>query len=300
MHKKVFINEIGPRDGFQSVHDFIPTEIKRETIDRIAAAGVSKIQVTSFVSPKAVPQMSDAMEIAKYAVEKYSNLYIYALVPNVFGAQRALECGIKNISFVTSVSQSHNMANVKRTINESFDELEKIVTTLPDLNVTLDCAVAFGCPFEGAIPYNMVSDYIKRGASLGIKKFNLCDTIGIATPDLIDSYLNNILNDFSHYEFSVHIHDTRNMGIINSLTAVKCGIKNIDVAIGGLGGCPFAPGASGNTSSEDFVYMLNNMGYETGIDSQKLIDAAKFVKDNVNGKFSGHHIFIGNDFKNQC
>lgn len=295
MKKRVNIIEVGPRDGFQNVKEFIPTHIKLKIIDGLVEAGIKYIQATSFVNPKAVPQMQDSKEVITACIEKYPNVNFFALVPNMYGAKAAVECGVKEISFVISVSESHNMANVKRTCDESFAELEKIRETFPYIKINLDAATAFGCPFEGEIPYHKLNAHIKRGVDLGINSFTICDTIGVANPEIVKEFLNNLIAEYPNADFRVHFHDTRNNGILNTYTAIQSDIKGVEVSIGGLGGCPFAPGASGNTSTEDLVYLLNMMGYNTGVDFDKLLKTANYLKDNVDGNYSGHQIFINKD-----
>ena len=179
--------EIGPRDGFQSIKEFIPTELKKEIIDRLVAAGCTTVQVTSFVHPKAIPQMQDAKEVAQYVLEKYPALRAYALVPNLRGAQNAYEAGLREISYVISVSPGHNMANVRRTLDESFAELGTILATYPDMKVVLDAATTFGCPFDGEVTLQQVMDYVEKAYALGIRDIDLCDTIGVATPVQVEN-----------------------------------------------------------------------------------------------------------------
>lgn len=291
-NKNIEVVEVGPRDGFQNVSEFIPTEIKLKTIDGAVRSGIKNIQITSFVHPKAIPQMKDAKEITEYCMEKHPDINLFALVPNLYGAREAVNSGLKELSYVVSISQTHNFKNVKRTHDESFDELAQILESYPDVKINLDVATTFGCPFEGIFPLKKVMSFLERAYNAGVRSFNLCDTIGIATPDKIKEIIVNALKSYPDCEFQIHIHDTRNMGIINTYTAIECGINKVQTTIGGLGGCPFAPGASGNTSTEDLVYMLNNMGFDTGIDFEKLLTTAKFLKENVPGNYSGHHIEI--------
>jgi hydroxymethylglutaryl-CoA lyase len=289
---KVQVIEIGPRDGFQSVKEWIPTEFKLEIIDGIVKSGFKKVQVTSFVHPKAIPQMKDAKVVAATAAEKYPDVNFFALTPNFYGANSAWESGLREITYVISVSETHNKANVNRTHEESFDELKKIKDKFPEMTLNLDVATAFGCPFDGVTPLDKLIDFIGRGVDIGIDYFTICDTIGVAYPTQVEKYITEVIKTFPDKEFSIHIHDTRNMGIVNTLTAIKCGITKVETAIGGLGGCPFAPGASGNTSSEDLIYMLNKMGVETNVDFDSLLATAKKAKENIKGNFSGHHINI--------
>ncbi|MET3697000.1 hydroxymethylglutaryl-CoA lyase [Bacillus oleivorans] len=291
--KKVEIVEVGPRDGFQNVPEFIPTDVKLKVIEGIVKSGIKSIQITSFVSPKAIPQMKDAKDVTAACLVRYPDLRLFALVPNLYGAKAAVESGLKELAYVISVSKTHNTKNVKRTHDESFEELDQIVQLYPEIKVTLDVATTFGCPFEGEMSLEEVMAFLQRGYDLGIRTFNLCDTVGLAHPELIKEVVGTVLKTYPDCEFQIHIHDTRNMGMINSFTAIQCGITKVQTAIGGLGGCPFAPGASGNTSTEDFVYMLNKMGYDTGVNFDTLLETATYLKGNVtSGIYSGHQIFI--------
>lgn len=299
MKQTVVINEIGPRDGFQNVDRYIDLQTKLRIIDGIVEAGIQRIQVTSFVNPKAVPQMKDAAEVARTCLERYPNIACYALVPNMQGAQTAAEIGLKEISYVASVSESHNLSNVRKTVDQSMEELEAIIQKYPDMKLNLDVATAFGCPVEGITSYDKLCGYFRKAWDAGARSFTICDSNGIADPVQVETYLTDLQRDFPGANLRVHIHDTRNMGMVNSLTAVKCGIRHVETAIGGLGGCPFLKGASGNTATEDFVYMLQRMGYETEIDMNKLMETAMFAAGVIEGNFSGHHIKLNDNCKHQ-
>lgn len=292
MENQIKVVEIGPRDGFQSVKEFIPTEIKLKIIDGLVEAGYKKIQMGSFVSPKAIPQMRDGETVAKTVLEKYSGVDFFALVPNLYGAKAAAKAGLKEITPVISLSESHNMANVKRTKEQSLEEIKKIREELPDMKITQDIATVFGCPFEGEMSLDALTELVGTLRDMGVHAFTLCDTVGMAYPTLVKEVFCAMKSTFPEDEFNVHIHDTRNMGLLNSYIALENGADSVQAAVGGLGGCPFAPGASGNTSSEDLVYMLNKCGYDTGIDFDRLLETAKYTKSVINGNFSGHHINI--------
>lgn len=292
MGNKVRIIDVGPRDGFQSVKEFIPTPLKIEIIDRIVRAGVREIQATSFISPKAIPQMRDAKEVIAGCLARHPEVAFTALTPNYRGVSDAWESGIREVSYIISVSESHNKANVNRSVGESFEELAKIRADFPGMEIVLDVVTAFGCPFEVEVPFEKVYAHLERAAALGITQACLCDTIGLAVPNQVREYFQSLIAAFPGMSLGVHIHDTRNMGIVNTLAALENGAAFAQAALGGLGGCPFAPGASGNTSTEDLVYMLNQMGYDTGIDFDELLSAAKILKERVDGNYSGHQIFI--------
>lgn len=299
MGKYINIKEVGPRDGFQNVKKYIPVETKLQMIEGIVKSGIKNVQITSFMNPKAVPQTSDAAQIAQVCLEKYPNTGIYALAANKRGVDNACRCGLRNLSFVTSVTEGHNKANVRKSVDESVEELRECMAEYPEICFTWDVSMAFGCSFEGEVTVEQLVRHIEKGLSIGLHRFNLCDTIGIATPLMIEERVLRLLKEFPEEYFSVHVHDTRNMGMVNSLRAIECGITEIETSIGGLGGCPFSPGASGNTSTEDLVFMLNRMGYETGIDFDRLLDVSKGCKEKIEGNYSGHHINIGNECRIQ-
>jgi hydroxymethylglutaryl-CoA lyase len=291
--ERIHVYEVGPRDGFQNLAEYIPVERKLEIIGGLVDAGVKHIQHTSFVSPKAVPQLKDSKEVTLACLERYPGVDFFALVPNLFGARIAWETGVRKVSFVVSLSASHNKANINRTHEESLDELKKIVEAYPEMDVCLDLATTFGCPFEGKFSTGAVVAFLKPYVTLGVKTVNLCDTIGIANPKQVREIIAAVQKAFPGSDLMVHIHDTRNMGMVNTLAAIESGVDKLQSTLGGLGGCPFAPGASGNLATEDVVYMLNEMGMETGIDFEKLLAAARLERSIIpDGVFSGHHIHV--------
>lgn len=293
--KKLTIREVGPRDGFQNVRAQIPTDTKLAIIDQIIQTGVKHIQITSFVNPKAIPQMSDSLIIAEECINRYGSrgLELSALIPNRKGADRATSAGLTNLTYVTSVTESHNMANVKKTRAESIKEFAEIIEAYPDVHFSWDLSMAFGCIFEGNVAYHTLADMIEAGTKIGVKDFNLCDTNGTANPSIIRDRITRLLNNYPDCHFRVHIHDTRNMGMVNTLAAIECGIDDVESTLGGLGGCPFSPGASGNTATEDLAFMLQEMGYDLDVDVEKLISAGKYELEQIpEGNFSGHLIRI--------
>jgi len=292
--KKIDIIEIGPRDGFQSVQCApIPTETKLQIIDQLVEAGLKRIEYTSFVSPKAIPQLADAAEVTKVVLEKYPDLDLFALIPNLRGAQSAYELGLRRVCYVVSLSVSHNKANINRTHEQSLSAYKEIRAAYPDMEVIVDLATTFGCPFEGKYTDpDMVVSFLKDYVDAGMKICCLCDTIGIADPAQVKAVIQAVKTAYPTLELMVHFHDTRGLGMSNTIAAIEEGITNIQVALGGLGGCPFAPGASGNLSTEDTVWMLNEMGYETGISFSKLLAAAKGQVAAIPGSYSGHHVNI--------
>ena len=289
---QIHIYEVGPRDGWQNVSEPVSTEEKKKIIDVLADAGVSHIQICSFVSHRAIPQMRDAKEVAEYCVSRYPNMDLMALVPNLRGAKDAQESGIRHLSYVVSLSESHNKVNINRTREESLKELENIIKTYPDLDICVDIATAFGCPFEGRPKERELAKFTEHVYRMGIKEICLCDTIGVADPRQVRTEIRSVEKTCPKLELMVHIHDTRGMGLACTLAAAEEGVTKVQSTLGGLAGCPFAPGASGNTATEDLVYMFQNMGNDTGIDFGKLLKLSKYQKSVIRGNYSGHHVMI--------
>ncbi|MDC7226491.1 MAG: hydroxymethylglutaryl-CoA lyase [Spirochaetales bacterium] len=293
--RKIEIYEVGPRDGFQNIPEYIALETKKKIIEGLLASGVAHMQITSFVSPKAIPQMKDATELTGYLVDKYPDADLMALVPNLRGAQGAWDAGLKTVSYVVSLGESHNKANIRRTHEESLSELLKIREALPDLDICLDLATTFGCPFEGKKYASDAVPFLKPYVEAGVSVINLCDTIGVANPAQVRETIDAVKAEYPDMELEVHIHDTRNMGMVNTLAAIERGVNKVQSTLGGLGGCPFAPGASGNLATEDLAFMLTEMGYDTGINIEKMVELAKYQLGEIpSGKFSGHLLRIQN------
>jgi hydroxymethylglutaryl-CoA lyase len=292
--KKVELIEVGPRDGFQSIKEWIPTEIKLEIIEGLIKAGFLRIEATSFVNPKSIPQMKDAQEIIKHLSEKYENkVELIALVPNLIGAKNARNAGVKAITYVISVSEKHNLANVKRTVNQSFDELKILRDELPEMKIKLDFATVFGCPHAGIVPVDDVLMCIQKAVDIGISEVCLCDTIGIANPLQVRNTITKVKERFPNLKIVLHFHDNRGMGMANVLAALTLGIDAFESTLGGLGGCPFTRGAAGLVASEDLVNMLENMGISTGINLSELLSTVNIVKSQIKPNISGHLANIG-------
>ncbi len=285
--EKIQIIDVGPRDGFQNVKTLIDTETKLFIIEGLYQSGVRTMEVTSFVSPKAIPQMADAADVAKAVLSRYQDLRVIALVPNLRGAQNAWNAGIREAACVISASEAHNKANINRTVKESLEALEGICKALPDLEVHLDAATAFGCPFAGEVPKEAVLSLIGSARKLGINKVTLCDTIGVADPAQVKELLGEVAGRYPGLELTLHFHNTRGMGLANIFAATEMGIRSFETSVGGLGGCPFAPGADGNTATEDTVHMLEKMGYGTGIDLTKLLGVVEYVGRHVDAPVTG-------------
>src|SRR2546426_4819636 len=261
---RVTICEVGTRDGFQIEPDFIPTEQKVEVVDLLADAGLPRIEVTSFVHPKVVPQLRDAEAVMARIARRPGTRYA-ALVPNDKGAVRAVDAGVDAIHTVVSASESHNLANVNMTIAESIQKLTAVMRVAERARVPVGCGIStsFGCPFEGDVSLPHLESVVRRLVDMGARAIGLVDTTGMADPRQVARTLEHLMPKFPGIEWTLHTHDTRAMAIPNILAAMECGVTHFDSSVGGLGGCPFAPGASGNVCSEDLVHCLDAMGVET-------------------------------------
>jgi len=297
LNSNINIHEIGPRDGFQNVKEFIPTERKMEIIEGLIAAGFDTMQLGSFVSPKAIPQMRDAGEIVQYILQKYGERQFSALVPNYRGAQSACQAGLRRITYVLSVSEAHNKANVGKTLDESWQELDQVRQNFPDMEVKLDLATVFSCPFDGVVPLDAVVRQIKRAVSQGIERICLCDTMGSANPRQTEQYLSVIKAEFPRVVFLVHFHDTQGMGMANCVVSANLGYDAFETSLAGLGGCPFAPGAAGNLATEDLVNMFESMGVNTGVNLDTLIQTAQIVKHHIEPHPTGRLVNRGSACK---
>lgn len=275
MPKNVRVVEVAPRDGFQMEKIFIPTETKIHTINSLLRCGFKKIEATSFISPKAIPQMKDATEVIA-AIDRSEGVKIAALVPNPKGAENAALAGVDEMVTFVSASESHNKSNVNRTISESLEGFSKVVEIAKGdgIEVATGIAVAFGCPFEGDVSPEQVERIVESVLSYGIKAITLGDTTGMATPPIVQTTCEHLLKKFPHIDLSLHFHNTRGIGLVNVYAALQLGLTTFESSVAGLGGCPFAPGATGNVCTEDMVYMLQELGIETGIDLDRLINIA--------------------------
>jgi hydroxymethylglutaryl-CoA lyase len=291
---RVTICEVGPRDGFQIEPDWIPTEVKVEVIDRLSEAGVPRIEATSFVHPKVVPQMRDAEAVMARIRRRPGTVYA-ALVPNDKGAVRAIEAGVDRLHTVVSASESHNLANVNMTVAESIERLRAVMQVAERAGVPVGGGIStsFGCPFEGEVPLARLADVVGRLVDIGARAIALADTTGMANPRQVTRTLEHLIPRFPGVEWTLHTHDTRAMAIPNILAALACGVTHVDSSIGGLGGCPFAPGASGNVCTEDLVHGLHAMGVETGIDLDRLVATSRRVEAVVGRTLPGQIVKAG-------
>lgn len=270
----VEITEVGPRDGLQSIDAILPTEAKKAWIGAEAAAGVREIEVCSFVPPKLLPQFADADAVVAQA-RAIPGLTTVALVPNLKGAERAMAAGVHKVSFTLSVSQSHSLANVRKTPDEQLAEFRRIVAhrnaAAPSTFLSAGLSTAFGCTIEGAVPETAVRRLAVALVEAGADDITLADTVGYANPAQIKRLFKAVLSDVGRKLAAAHLHDTRGLGLANACAVLDCGVTGLDASLGGLGGCPYAPGASGNIVTEDLVFMLEAMGLRTGIDLKALL-----------------------------
>ncbi len=278
---EVTIVEVAPRDGFQVVKPFIPTVQKLAIIEALANCGFTRMEIGAFVAPKAIPQMADIGDILK-AAKLPASMRVQALVPNRRGLDAALAAGVRDIGWVISVSESHNQNNVRRSVDESFRDLEAAWRELkPDVFLRFNLATSFDCPFEGRTPEAKVLDGIERVLGfVEATEIAICDTTGRAAPDHVGALFETAVKRYANDKitFAFHGHDTYNLGVANAIAAYQAGVRVMDGAAAGLGGCPFAPGASGNTASEDLVFAFEHMGIKTGIDMDRLLAAADLAQ----------------------
>lgn len=292
--RAVEIREVGPRDGFQMEPEFIPTDEKIEIVNALINAGLRRFEVTSFVSPKAIPQLRDAARVVA-GVNRIAGLELGALVPNPRGAEDAARAGVDEIVLLVSASESHNRSNVNRTIDESLEGFDAMVKIAAEAGASLrgSMSVVFGCPFEGDVAPEQVGRIIQRMLDLGIDRITLCDTTGMATPPIVRRTCQFVMDTYPNVELCLHFHNTRGLGLVNVNEALNMGLTRFESSVAGLGGCPFAPGATGNVCTEDLVYMMDEMGIETGVDLAELIRAAKRVEEIIGRPLPGQVMKAG-------
>ena len=272
---RIFFNEVVLRDGFQIEPTFIPTDTKVALVDALSDCGYAKVEVTSFTSPKAIPMLRDADEVMG-RIHRRPGVEYTVLVPNLRGAERALEARADELNLVMSTSETHNLANLRMPMAKSFAALSEVIRQVDGktpVNVSLSCC--FGCPMEGDVVEADVLVWVGRFADLGVRGITVCDTTGMAHPAQVSRMMEALQQRFDALQLTAHFHNTRGMGLANVLAAVQGGITRFDGSLGGLGGCPYAPGASGNICSEDAIHMLDAMGCDTGIDLTKLLAVAR-------------------------
>jgi len=288
MTKRLYIQDVATRDGFQIEPNFIPTEDKIALIDRLSETGLAKIEVTSFTSPKAIPNLRDAEEVMR-GIRRTPGVEYTVLVPNVKGCERALSCDVDEINLVMSASDTHGMANLRMTPEQSLVQFQEIIEVTRGSGVFINASLSttFGCPFEGEIPEPRVYELMQRLLDIGVRGITLCDTTGMADPAQVERICREALNNWPEAAFTAHFHNTRGMGLANALAALNAGIDRFDASLGGLGGCPYAPGASGNICTEDLVHMFQRMGLDTRVDLDKLLQCAASLPELVGHEVPG-------------
>jgi hydroxymethylglutaryl-CoA lyase len=275
--------EVGPRDGFQMETAFIATEVKIRLINALSGTGVPEIQATSFVHPTAIPQLRDAEEVMA-RIERVPGVRYSGLVLNERGAERAIAANVDRIDIVVSASDSHSLSNANMTTAQAMERAGRVVTLgrQAGKDVSIGFATALGCPFEGSLPYARVEALTTQAVEgLGLARVSIADTVGMANPTLVEATMRALHQRFPSARFSLHLHNTRGMGLANVLAGLEAGVTHFDASVAGLGGCPYAPGATGNIATEDVVHMLEEMGIATYVRLEALLDVAREVQEAV-------------------
>ncbi|MGG0656625.1 hydroxymethylglutaryl-CoA lyase [Rummeliibacillus pycnus] len=291
--KRVQLKEVGPRDGLQNEKSFIETTDKIAFIDRLSETGLDYLEVTSFVHPKWIPQLADATEVLK-AIKRKKGITYAALVPNSKGLERALEAGVDEVSIFMSASEGHNKANINKTIDETFPILKEVVdgAIFSGKTVRGYISTVIACPYDGYVSPSQVVKVAERLFEMGITEISLGDTIGVGVPTQVDALLNEMLQYFNVNQLAMHFHDTRGTALANVMTSLSHGIHKFDSSIGGLGGCPYAKGASGNVATEDLLYLLHGMGIETGVSLDKIEQSALFIEQKIGKRLNSKLVAV--------
>lgn len=284
---RVKIVEVGPRDGLQNEKNIVPTAVKIKLIDMLSEAGLPVIEATSFVSPKWVPQMADHTEVLK-GIQKFPGISYPVLTPNLKGFQTAVAAGAKEVCVFGAASELFTKKNINCSIDESLQRFDEIMKAARAANISVRGYVscALGCPYEGKISPAKVAEVSKKLYSKGCYEISLGDTIGVGTPGIMKDMLSAVMQEVPLTALAVHCHDTYGQALANTLMALQMGVSVVDASVSGLGGCPYAQGASGNLATEDLVYMLTGLGIQTGVNLQKLQDAGAFICQALNRKTS--------------
>jgi len=280
--QRLYIQEVVTRDGFQAESSFIPSADKIALINRLSKAGYAKIEVTSFTSPKAIPMLADAQEVMR-KIDRVPGVEYTVLIPNLKGAERALEVGVDEFNLVMSVSEAHNQSNLRMTRADSAKALGNVIRIAHDAKVAVNVSLStsFGCPMSGMTPLSELMHWIDHFANEGVRGISICDTTGMANPQHVKEVCEQAQSKYPAMEWTLHFHNTRGMGLANALAAVEVGINRFDSSLGGLGGCPYAPGATGNVCTEELVHMFDLMGYNTNINLDLLLECSAQLRDLV-------------------
>lgn len=287
----VIIKEVGPRDGLQNEKAFISTEDKIAWINQLSQTGLQHIEITSFVNPKWIPALADAVEVVK-GINRVAGITYTALVPNRQGIERALEAGVDETAVFMSASETHNQKNINKSIDATFPILREVVkeSLAAGKSVRGYVSTVFGCPYEGKVSVEKVIYVAEELFEMGVAELSLGDTIGVANPKQVQFILDSLLKRFPADKLAMHFHDTHGTALANILASLDMGITTFDSSIGGLGGCPYAPGASGNVATEDVLYMLGQMGIHTGINQEKLLASARFIQEKIGRALPSHSL----------
>ncbi|CUA81128.1 hydroxymethylglutaryl-CoA lyase [Anoxybacillus suryakundensis] len=290
---RVTVKEVGPRDGLQNEPVFIQTEDKIAWINQLSKTGLSYIEVTSFVHPKWIPQLADAYEVAS-RIERVEGVTYAALVPNKKGLEGALAANIDEVAVFLSASETHNRKNINKSIEETYPVLKEVIDEAKRANKTVRGYVStvFGCPYEGEISVERVIAVSDRLFEFGIDELSLGDTIGVANPIQVQRTLEQLLKRFPAEKMALHFHNTRGMALANVFASLQMGMTIFDSSLGGLGGCPYAPGASGNLATDDLVYMLTQMGIDCGVQLEPLTEAAQWIEEKIGRPLTSHHLHV--------
>lgn len=299
--KQVQIKEVGPRDGLQNETTFIPTKEKIQLVNRLSESGLDYIEVTSFVHPKWIPQLADAVEVLK-EIKRNSDITYAALVPNSKGLERALEAGVDEVSIFMSASEGHNKSNINKSIDETFPVLKEVVDGALAAGKTVRgyISTVIACPYDGYTKPEQVVYVAEKLFDMGISELSLGDTIGVGVPTQVDALLHEMLRHFKAEKLAMHFHDTRGTALANVMTSLTHGITKFDSAIGGLGGCPYAQGASGNVATEDLLYLLHEMGIETGVSLEKIQQTALYIEGIIGKTLSSKLVAIAREEGKSC
>ena len=285
--QRIYFNDVVTRDGFQIEPNFIPTDTKVELVDALSQCGYAKMEVTSFTSAKSIPMLRDAEEVMG-RIQRVPGVEYAVLVPNLRGAERAMESRPDEFNLVMSTSETHNLANLRMPRESSFAALRDVVALAAGkVPVNVSLSACFGCPMEGVVPLEEVISWADRFADLGVRGLTICDTTGMAHPAQVSHLCEVLRARFPGLQLTLHFHNTRGMGLANVLAAAQQGIDRFDGSLGGLGGCPYAPGASGNICSEDAIHMLQTEGYDTGVNLESLLPIARALPTIVGHEVPG-------------
>lgn len=285
---RVSVYEVSPRDGLQNEQRPIPLEAKKRLVQALVDSGLERIELTSFVSPKWVPQLADAEELAR-AMPAPPGITFSALCPNATGFERAKACNLREIAVFMSASETHNRKNTNKSIAQSLETFKEVVPPARDAGMRVRAYVStvWGCPYEGAVDPRVALEITRRLNELGCYQVSLGDTIGVGTPLQTRGIVELFLKEIAAEKIALHFHDTRGTALANALVGLELGIRDFDASVAGLGGCPYAPGAAGNLATEDLVYMLDGMGIKTGVDLDRLLEAGRVAEDVVGRKLPG-------------